>query len=102
MIQKSNKKYLSIIYLNIFYRSKSNEISMPNEYKVDHSYDNQVRDDNDDLTINGQEKEFEKGLDDIDTIQQIQTDMSVPPGAAEMTQRNSVRSKRFGFLSKIP
>jgi hypothetical protein len=75
---------------------------MPNEYKVDHSYDNQVHDDDDDLSIDGQEKEFEKQLDDIDTIQQIQTDMSVPPGAAEMTQQTSVRSKRFGFLSKIP
>jgi hypothetical protein len=75
---------------------------MPNEYKVDHSYDNQVHDDNDDLSIDGQEKEFEKQLDDIDTIQQIQTDMSVPPGAAEMTQQTSVRSKRFRFLSKLP
>ncbi len=28
--------------------------------------------------------------------------MTVPPGAAEMTQQTSVRWKRFLFLSKIP
>jgi len=75
---------------------------MPDESKVDHSYDNQVHDDDDDLSIDGHEKEFENGLDDIDTIHQLQTEMSVPPGAAEMTQQTSVRSKRFRFLSRIP
>ncbi len=67
-----------------------------------HSDDNHVHDDDDDLSNDIQEKEFEEELDDIDTIQQIQTDMSVPPGAAETTQQTSVRSKQFLFLSKIP
>jgi hypothetical protein len=68
-----------------------------------HSDDNHARDDNDDdLSNDIKEKEFEEELDDIDIIQQIQTDMSVPPGAAETTQQTSVRSKQFLFLSKIP
>jgi len=76
-------------------------MSIPNEYEFDHSNDNHVRDD-DDLSNDDQEKEFEQELDDIDTIQQIQNNMSVPPGAAEMNQQKHARSRRFLFLSKIP
>ncbi len=87
----------------IFHRPNSNGISIPNEYELGHSDDNHARDDNDDdLSNDIKEKEFEEELDDIDIIQQIQTDMSVPPGAAETTQQTSVRSKQFLFLSKIP
>ncbi|CAF2623577.1 unnamed protein product [Rotaria sp. Silwood2] len=79
----------------------SNEISIPNEDDIDHSHDDDD-DDDDDLSNDAQEEQFEEELDDIDTLQQIQADISNPPGAVEMTQHTSVGAKRLRFLSKIP
>ncbi len=59
-------------------------------------------DDDDDFINDVQEKEFEEELDDIDSIQQIQANMSVPPSVAEMTPQTNIRSRRFRFFSKIP
>ncbi|CAF3578851.1 unnamed protein product [Rotaria sordida] len=66
-----------------------------------HPNDNHL-DDNNDLSNDAQEKQLEEELDDIDALQQIQADISDPPGAAEMTQHTSVRSKQLISLSKIP
>ncbi|CAF3938442.1 unnamed protein product [Rotaria sordida] len=66
-----------------------------------HPNDNYL-DDNNDLSNDAQEKQLEEELDDIDALQQIQADISDPPGAAEMTQHTSVRSKQLISLSKIP
>ncbi|CAF5081195.1 unnamed protein product, partial [Rotaria sp. Silwood1] len=74
----------------------SNEISIPNEPEIDHSQDD------DDLSDDAQEKQYEEELDDVDTLQQIQADISKPPGTAEMPQHISAHSKRAIFLSKIP
>ncbi len=83
------------------HRPISNGISIPNVDENDHSNDNHVRDD-DDLSNDDQEKQFEEELDDIDTNQQIQNNMAVSPGAAEMTPQTNGYSRRFRFLSKIP
>ncbi|CAF4473429.1 unnamed protein product, partial [Rotaria sp. Silwood2] len=80
----------------------SNEISIPNEDDIDHSHHDDDDDDDDDLSNDAQEEQFEEELDDIDTLQQIQADISNPPGAVEMTQHTSVGAKRLRFLSKIP
>jgi hypothetical protein len=78
-----------------------NGISIPNEDEVDYSNDNHVPDD-DDLSNDDQEKQFEDELDDIDTNQQIQNNMAISPGATEMTPQIATPSRRFRFLSKIP
>ncbi|CAF1202712.1 unnamed protein product [Rotaria sordida] len=82
-------------------KSHLNGISMPSEYKIDQFNDNHIYDDDDELSNDAQDKKFEE-LDDIDTVQQIQTNMTVPSGAAEMTQQTSVHHRWFTFLSKIP
>jgi hypothetical protein len=69
---------------------------------MNHSYDNHVRDDDDELSNEAEEKQFEEELDDLDTIQQLQNEMNIPGGTAEMNQQTSVRSGRFLFLSKLP
>lgn len=73
-------------------RSHSNGISIPNEHKIDDFHDNHLCDN----------KQFEEELDDINTVQQIHTDITVPPAADEMAQQTSVPPQRFMFLSKIP
>ncbi|CAF3335982.1 unnamed protein product [Rotaria sp. Silwood2] len=78
----------------------SDEISIPNEREIDHSHGDHPHDD-DDVSNDAQEKKIEEELDDIDALQQIQADMTNPPGAIEMTQDTSGRSKRLCFLSKI-
>jgi hypothetical protein len=88
------------LFFNI-QRPTSNGISIANADEIDHSNDNHVRDD-DDLSNDEQEKQFEEELDEIDTIQQIQNTMIVPPGVAEMTPQTTTRSRRFHLLSKIP
>ncbi|CAF4027727.1 unnamed protein product, partial [Rotaria sordida] len=82
-------------------KSHLNGISMPSEYKIDQFNDNHIYDDDDELSNDAQDKRFEE-LDDIDTVQQIQTNMTVPSGAAEMIQQTSVHHRWFTFLSKIP
>ncbi|CAF3757409.1 unnamed protein product, partial [Rotaria sordida] len=69
-----------------------NEISMLTECKIDQFNDNHVYDDNK-LSNDAQDKKFEE-LDDINTVQQIQTNMTVPSGVAEMIQRTSVDLRR--------
>ncbi len=101
VILKSNQNEKFLQNSIFFHRPTSNEISISNGYEVDHSNDNHLRDD-DDLSNDDQEKEFEEELDDIDTIQQIQNNMSAPSGAVEMNPQKTIRSGRFLFLSKIP
>jgi hypothetical protein len=76
---------------------------MPNEYQIDHSYDNHISDDdNDDLSNDEREKQFEEKLKEIE-IHQIQFDtVPIPTGIGEMTQSTSVRKKLDFILSKIP
>jgi hypothetical protein len=38
----------------------------------------------------------------MNTVQQIQTNMIVPPGTAELTEQITVHHNQFTFLSKIP
>ena len=59
-------------------------------------------DNDDELTNEAEEKQFEDDLENIDAIEQIKADMSVPAGVAEMAQPTSVRHRRFHFLSRIP
>ncbi|CAF1308683.1 unnamed protein product [Rotaria sordida] len=77
-----------------------NEISMPTECKIDQFNDNHVYDDNE-LSNDAQGEKFEE-LDDINTVQQIQTNMAVPSGVAEMIQRTSVYLRRFFHKSEKP
>ncbi|CAF4379442.1 unnamed protein product, partial [Rotaria sordida] len=65
---------------------------MPTECKIDQFNDNHVYDDNE-LSNDAQGEKFEE-LDDINTVQQIQTNMAVPSGVAEMIQRTSVYLRR--------
>jgi hypothetical protein len=83
------------------HRPTSNEIPIANADEIDHSNDKHVSDD-DDLSNDEQEKQFEEKLDEIDAIQQIQNNMIVPPGVAEMTPQTTTPSRRFHLLSKIP
>ncbi len=104
--EKYNRTDHFIIEFNIylfflFHRATLNGISIPNEDEVDYSNDNHVHDD-DDLSNDDQEKQFEDELDDIDTNQQIQNNMAISPGATEMTPQIATPSRRFRFLSKIP
>ena len=87
-------KHLFLIEIN------SNGISTPIQSKTDYSYDNPIHHDDDDLSEDGQEKQFENEIEDIDGMEQIQAEMNVPPGAAETIQQTSGRSKRFLFLFK--
>jgi hypothetical protein len=74
---------------------------MPNEYQIDHSYDNHISDD-DDLSNDEQEKQFEEKLKEIE-IDQIQSDaMATPPGIIETIEPTSIRKNRYFLLSKIP
>ncbi|CAF4145934.1 unnamed protein product [Rotaria sordida] len=77
-----------------------NEISISNEHKIVHSNDNYISD-SDEIINDVQEKHFEGELDDVATIQQIQTNMTVPPGGSEMSEQTPAHQKRSGFLSKI-
>jgi hypothetical protein len=102
MILKSNKRYNLVFHGIYFYRPNSNEISMANEYQVDHPYDNHISDDdNDDLSNDEQEKEFEEKFKEIE-IDQVQSEtMPIPTDIGEMTEPTSVR-KKLDLLSKIP
>ena len=73
-------------------RSESNE--------SDHSNVNHVPN-IDELSNEEEEKQFEIELGDIDTIQQLQAEMNVPPGVAETIQQTSIKPTRFVFLSKL-
>ena len=70
-------------------------MSIPSEIVEPVHYD-------DELTTEAEEKQFEDEMEDIDAIEQIKAEMSVPAGAAEMVQPTSVRHRRSHFLSKIP
>jgi hypothetical protein len=59
-------------------------------------------DDNDRLSNNAQEKQFEAEINNLDDISPFQVDMSVSAGVAEMVQKTSVVHKQLHFLSKIP
>jgi hypothetical protein len=58
-------------------------------------------DDDDRLSNNAQEKQFEAELNNLDDINPFQVDMSVSARAAEMVQKTSVVYKQLLFLSKI-
>ena len=58
--------------------------------------------DDEQLSTAEEEKQFEEEIEDIDAVEQIQTDMVVPPGAAEMTQATSGSRRNLRFLSKLP
>lgn len=79
-----------------FYRLQTNGISIPKDNQDDHL------DDNDDLNEEIQEKQLEDELDNLEPVYQMQTNMSIPPGVAEMATQTNVSTRRFQFLSKIP
>ena len=58
--------------------------------------------DDDRLSNEQEEQRFEEEIEDLDAVEQIQVEMAVPPGAAEMTQTTSGGRGKLSILSKLP